>query len=70
MAENKDYRYSIDETISIEIIRHESNFDRACEQAKSSALNRFGVNDYGHFENVKDALRSECFIEIKFISYW
>lgn len=61
--------YNIGEKIEFTIERRETNFDKACDSARISALSTFGVDEFGHINNVKDAHRSETYIEIIFKGY-
>ena len=63
--------YAINETVQIVVSRNggEPNFDKACEQAYSLALQKFGCDDDGHFNNVKDSDRTSDRVVIEFKSY-
>jgi hypothetical protein len=50
------------------IRRQETNFDRACDDAQSRALEMLGADDYGHMNKVPGWHRSTDAISIKFIS--
>ena len=61
--------YKTGEWVNVPCTRQEANFDRACDQAMDFARLRFGVDECGHFAHVLDAPRSECCIEVEFLSY-
>lgn len=53
----------------ITITRRESNFDKACDEAYNRAVMAFGIDDDGHSKRVKAWERSECCIQVTFVSY-
>ena len=61
--------YKINQRVQFPIVRSDSHFDRACEAAIHYATGLFGVDECGHFQNVKDAHRSECGITVRFTDY-
>lgn len=67
--DNSKAQYIIGEKIDITVERQETNFDKACDSARRLALSIFGIDEFGHINNVKDASRSETYMEITFKGY-
>lgn len=61
--------YEINEHIKIEVCRSESGFDSASDSAYAEACLKFGLNDCGYFEQVKDWNRSKGRIVVEFENY-
>lgn len=61
--------YKINEVVDIVVTGQESNFDRACDAAYNIALSMFGIDDYGHSNNVEGFQRSTDVIVVEFKSY-
>lgn len=51
------------------VTRREANFDRACDEAYSQAIELLGINEDGHSSQVKGWERSNCCIRITFVRY-
>jgi hypothetical protein len=61
--------FRFDEKHEIVVGRNESGFDRACDEAYRSALQKFRIDEDGHSSAVKGWERSQCWIELEFKSY-
>ena len=61
--------YKLGQRITIEITRHESGFDRACDSAYDSALMAFGCDEDGHINNVTGSDRSSHGIFVELVGY-
>lgn len=59
----------INEKIEVVIDRKETNFDRACDSARSLIIMMLGSDVYGNMNNVDGFNRSTDYIEITFVSY-
>ena len=56
-------------TTQITVTRSESNFDRACDAAYERTLMKFGINEDGHSDTIKDFCRSTDSIHVAFKGY-
>jgi len=54
---------------TVHVLRQESNFDRACDLAYRIALDKFGIDEFGHSQRITEWERSSCWIELNFESY-
>ena len=54
-------------TIKFPIVRSESNFDKACDQAWYQAINRFGIDEDGHSSLLLKWERNCCSINVTFV---
>jgi hypothetical protein len=52
-----------------DIIRKESNFDRACEEAYDRAIMLIEIDEDGHSRKIKEWERSSCHISVSFDGY-
>ena len=62
-------QYKLNEEVEIVVNREEAHFDQACDAATRGAVQRFGVNEYGHITNVEGAERCDSSIEMMFVDY-
>lgn len=59
--------YRIGEKIDIYVNRGEVNFDRACDEAMTTALSRFKADDSGYLRNVVGCDRSRDMVIVVFV---
>ena len=59
----------INKKFSIEIVRSDSNFDKACDSAYAKACIHFGTDEDGYCKFVDDWNRSTDSIMVEFESY-
>jgi hypothetical protein len=69
MSDNSKAKYSIGEKVEATVIRNETNFDKACDSAYRLAISIFGIDEFGHFNNVKNANRNSAYLAVTFKSY-
>lgn len=62
-------RINLGAAVEIIIVRAESHFDRACDEAYRAAFQRFGFDADGYSDVVIGWERSTCGFQIKFIEY-
>ena len=55
--------------VFLPVFRQDANFDKACETAMKHAVDKFGVDDCGHFTRVEGADRATHSIVVEFRSY-
>lgn len=60
---------AIDLVVSVSADSVIGQFDQAVGFAKGLAIGRFGVTEEGNFTNVRGAERSECVINVEFVSF-
>lgn len=59
----------IGDSEQIVVVRPYASFDRACQIADRKSRQYFEITNDGHSTRVRDWNKSECWIEVKFVSY-